>query len=140
MLHLMREIYLTYLSRSDVEAAALTDEEIIAAIEASLAMQGRGETVIEPRTHLEPRSGAEGHFNVLRGFIGGGVDVAGVKVIGDFVDNYRQDLPSELGLLCLFDPRTGAPVAVLDASGITDIRTGAMTAVGAKYLARRDAR
>ena len=144
----MREIYMTYLNRADVEAAALSDAEILATIEGSLAMQGRGETVIEPRVHLEPRSGVAGHFNVLRGWIGGGPSggpsggpgVAGVKVIGDFVENYRQDLPSELGLLCLFDPRTGAPVAVLDASGITDIRTGAMTAVGAKYLARQDAR
>jgi alanine dehydrogenase len=131
----MREIYLTYLNRLDVEAAALTDEEIIAAIEASLAMQGRGETVIEPRTHLEPKSGAEGHFNVLRGFIGGEIGLAGVKVVGDFVGNYTRGLPSELGLLCLFDPETGAPAAVLDASGITDMRTGAVTAVGAKYLA-----
>src|SRR6516162_9374663 len=49
---LMREIYLTYLNRLDIEAAALADEEIIATIEASLAMQGRGETVIEPRVHL----------------------------------------------------------------------------------------
>ena len=140
----MREIYLTYLNRADVAAAALSDAEILATIEASLAMQGRGETVIEPRTHLEPRSGVAGHFNVLRGWIGGGPSggpgVAGVKVIGDFVENYRQDLPSELGLLCLFDPRTGAPTAVLDGSGITDIRTGAVTAIGAKYLARRDAR
>jgi hypothetical protein len=37
--------------------------------------------------------------------------------------------------LCLFDPETGAPVAVIDASGITEMRTGAVTAVGAKYLA-----
>jgi alanine dehydrogenase len=131
----MREIYLTYLNRLDIEAAALADEEIIATIEASLAMQGRGATVIEPRMHLEPKSGAEGHFNVLRGFIGGEIGMAGVKVVGDFVGNYQQDLPSELGLLCLFDPQTGAPVAVLDASGITDMRTGAVTAVGAKYLA-----
>lgn len=136
----MRDIFLTYLNRPDVEAAALTDAEILAAIEASLAMQGRGQAVIEPRTHLEPRSGAAGHFNVLRGWIGGGLDLAGVKVIGDFVDNYRQDLPSELGLLNLFDPRTGAPVAVLDGSGITEVRTGAMTAVGAKYLARPGSR
>jgi alanine dehydrogenase len=131
----MPEIYLTYLNRLDIEAAALTDTEIIATIEASLGMQGRGETVIEPRTHLEPRAGAEGHFNVLRGFIGGEIGVAGVKVVGDFVGNYTRGLPSELGLLCLFDPQTGAPVAVLDASGITDMRTGAVTAVGAKYLA-----
>jgi alanine dehydrogenase len=131
----MRELYLTYLSRRDVEAAALTDEEIIAAIEAGLAMQGRGETVIEPRTHLEPNAGGEGHFNVLRGFIGGDIGLAGVKVIGDFVGNYAHGLPSELGLLCLFDPGTGAPAAVMDASGITEMRTGAVTAVGAKYLA-----
>ena len=131
----MRELYLTYLNRLDVEAAALADEEIIAAIEAALAMQGRGETVIEPRVHLEPNAGAEGHFNVLRGAIGGAIGLAGVKVVGDFVGNYTQDLPSELGLLCLFDPGTGAPVAVIDASGITDMRTGAVTAVGAKYLA-----
>jgi ornithine cyclodeaminase/alanine dehydrogenase-like protein (mu-crystallin family) len=131
----VRELYLTYLNRLDVEAAALADEEIIAAIEAALAMQGRGETVIEPRVHLEPNAGAEGHFNVLRGAIGGAIGLAGVKVVGDFVGNYAQDLPSELGLLCLFDPGTGAPVAVIDASGITDMRTGAVTAVGAKYLA-----
>ena len=131
----MRELHLTYLNRLDVDAAALADDEIIAAIEAALAMQGRGETVIEPRVHLEPDAGAEGHFNVLRGAIGGAIGLAGVKVVGDFVGNYTQDLPSELGLLCLFDPGTGAPVAVIDASGITDMRTGAVTAVGAKYLA-----
>jgi alanine dehydrogenase len=131
----VQQLYLTYLNRLDVEAAALADEEIIAAIEAALAMQGRGETVIEPRVHLEPNAGAEGHFNVLRGAIGGEISLAGVKVVGDFVGNYTKDLPSELGLLCLFDPGTGAPVAVIDASGITDMRTGAVTAVGARYLA-----
>ena len=131
----MREIYLTYLSRLDVAAAALADGEIMGAIEAALAMQGRGETVIEPRVHLVPNAGAEGHFNVLRGAIGGDIGLAGVKVVGDFVGNYRLGLPSELGLLCLFDPATGAPAAVVDASGITEMRTGAVTAVGAKYLA-----
>jgi len=130
----MPDLYLTYLGRPEVEAAALADDEILAAIEAGLAMQGRGEAVIEPRVHLEPGS-AEGHFNVLRGFLGGQVGMAGVKVVGDFVGNYTLGLPSELGLLCLFDPGTGAPVAVIDASGITEMRTGAVTAVGAKYLA-----
>jgi ornithine cyclodeaminase len=131
----VQELYLTYLNRLDVEAVALADEEIIAAIEAALGMQGRGQTVIEPRVHLEPDAGTEGHFNMLRGAIGGEIGLAGVKVVGDFVGNYTKDLPSELGLLCLFDPGTGAPVAVIDASGITDMRTGAVTAVGAKYLA-----
>ena len=130
----MRELYLTYLGRPEVEAAALDDAEILAAIEDGLAMQGRGAAVIEPRVHLEQRSGAEGHFNVLRGFLGGQIGMAGVKVVGDFVGNYAHGLPSELGLLCLFDPATGAPAAVIDASGITEMRTGAVTAIGAKYL------
>ena len=131
----MRELHLWYLNRAAVEAAALADDEIIGTIEAALAMQGRGETVIEPRVHLEPKAGAEGHFNVLRGYIGGGIGLAGVKVVGDFVHNYDRGLPSELGLLCLFDPQTGAPAAVIDASGLTEMRTGAVTAVGARYLA-----
>ena len=136
----MQPIYITYLNRLDIEAAALSDLEILEAIEASLGMQGRGETVIEPRMHLEPRAGVEGHFNVLRGWIGGAIDSAGVKVVGDFVDNYKLGLPSEFAVLNLFDPRTGVPKAILDASGITDMRTGAVTAIGAKYLARKNSK
>jgi ornithine cyclodeaminase len=108
-------------------------------VESGLAAQGRGETAIEPRVHLEPKV-ADGHFNVLRGFIGGAVGLAGVKVVGDFVDNWKQGLPSEMALLYLADPATGMPKAILDAGGITDMRTGATTAVGAKHLARRSSR
>ena len=136
----MKPIYISYLNGLDVEALAITDEEILQAIETSLAAQGRGECVIEPRMHLAPKAGVDGHFNVLRGAIGAPINLAGVKVVGDFVDNYRQDLPSEVGILNLFDPRTGIPVAVIDATAITDMRTGAVTAIGAKYLARKDAK
>ena len=129
-------VYVTFLNRFDIQSLNLSDAEILAAIEEGLAMQGRGQTVIEPRMHLEPRAGVEGHFNVLRGWIGGQVDAAGIKVVGDFVENYQQGRPSEYGVLVHFDPRIGAPTAILDASGLTDMRTGAMTAVGAKYLAR----
>jgi alanine dehydrogenase len=66
--------------------------------------------------------------------------VSGIKVVGDFVANYAAGLPSELGLLTLYDPRTGVPLSIMDATLITACRTGAMTAVGARYLARRDAR
>ena len=131
----MTAVYIDYLNRFDIEECALTDDEILAAIESSLAMQGQAETSIEPRMHIHPRAGVEGHFNVLRGWIGGEIDSAGTKVVGDFVDNYRTGRPSEYGLLTLFDPRHGAPKAILDATGITEMRTGAMTALGAKYLA-----
>lgn len=136
----MTAVYIDYLNRFDIEECALDDEEILSAIEASLAMQGRGETAVEPRTHIHPRAGVEGHFNVLRGWIGGDIDAAGTKVVGDFVDNYKSGRPSEYGILTLFDPRHGAPKAILDATGITEMRTGAVTAIGAKYLADRKAK
>jgi ornithine cyclodeaminase len=136
----MPEIHITYLNGPDIERLAIIDQEILEAIESSLGAQGRGSCVIEPRMHLAPKAGVDGHFNVLRGAIGAPIDLAGVKVVGDFVDNYKQDLPSEVGVLTLFDPRTGIPVAILDATAITDMRTGAVTAIGAKYLARKGAR
>src|SRR5246127_3019087 len=126
----MPPIYISYLNRPDIEELKITDGEILSAIEASLASQGRGETVIEPRVHLEPGV-ANGHFNVLRGAIKPPIDSAGVKIVGDFVDNYKLGLHSALGILSLFDPGPGAPKAILDASGITDMRTGAVTAIGA---------
>ncbi len=135
----MPELHLTYLNRPDVEALALTDEEILGAVEGGLRAQGLGETVIEPRVHLRPDEAFRGHFNVLRGYIAP-LGLAGVKVVGDYVDNYQRGLPSENGLLTLYDPRTGVPQAVIDAAGLTDMRTGAVTALGARHLARRDAR
>jgi alanine dehydrogenase len=130
-------LYLTYLNALDVEALALTNDEILAAIEHGLAAQGRGETVIEPRMHLIPDKSMHGHFNVLRGAFRDPISLAGVKVIGDYVDNYKQGLPSEMGILLLMDPRNGVPKAIVDGSHLTDMRTGAITAIGAKYLARK---
>ncbi len=132
-------IHLTYLGGPDIAALALTDEEILAAVEAALLAQGRREAVIEPRVHLVPDPAVRGHFNVLRGYVAP-LGVAGVKIVGDYVDNYTRGLPSEMALLNLFDPHTGTPLAVLDASAITAMRTGAMTAIGARYLARRESR
>ena len=136
----MTPIYVTYLNGLDIEALAITDDEILQAIETSLAAQGRGETVIEPRMHLKPDPKVNGHFNVLRGAIGAPINAAGVKVVGDYVDNYKRGLPSEMAILNLFDPATGMPKAILDATAITDMRTGAVTAIGAKYLARKGSR
>src|SRR3982751_2192877 len=135
---------LTYLNAPDVARLALSDDEILAAVEGGLRAQGEGRTVIEPRVHLAPgRDDAgkpiRGHFNVLRGYVAP-LRHAGVKVVGDYVDNYRLGLPSEMGLLNLFDPRTGRPLAVIDAAGLTDMRTGAVTAIGARHLARADSK
>ena len=87
--------------------------------------------------HLTPDPVVDGHFNVLRGAIGGDVQRAGVKVVSGFAYNYEHGLPSEGAVLALFDPKTGKTQATLDAGGITDMLTGAVTAIGAKYLARQ---
>ncbi|MDX2204733.1 MAG: ornithine cyclodeaminase family protein [Hyphomicrobiaceae bacterium] len=136
----MKPIYITFLNGLDIEALDMTDAEILGAIESSLGAQGRGETVIEPRVHLHPSPDVEGHFNVLRGAIGGAVDRAGVKVVSDFYRNFEHGLPSEMAVLVLMSRDTGTPQAILDATAITDMRTGAVTAIGAKHLARKGAK
>jgi alanine dehydrogenase len=135
----LEPISIRYLSGHDVAELALDNDEILDAIEASLCAQGNGATVIEPRMHLVPDQARHGHFNVLRGYLAPG-NHAGVKIVGDFHDNYQQGLPSEFGLLNLFDGSTGQPRAVLDATGITEMRTGAVTAIGARHLAPSNAR
>lgn len=135
----MPELHLHYLNHADVEALALSDAEIIGAVEEGLRAQGLGQTTIEPRMHLVPEKDYPGHFNVLRGYIRP-LGLAGVKVVGDYYRNYEQGLPSELAILNLFDPKNGAPLALIDASDITDMRTGAVTAIGAKHLARPGSR
>ena len=131
-----KEVFITYLNGADIDRLSLSDDEILSAVESGLHAQGSGATVIEPRVHLIPESSAHGHFNVLRGVVKP-LGFAGVKVVGDFVNNYQLGLPSEMAILNLFDPTTGMPKAILDATAITDMRTGAMTALGAKHLARK---
>ena len=134
-----KSIDIAYLNGPDVERLALTDDEILGAVQSALAAQGRGETVVEPRVHLVPESSSKGHFNILRGYVKP-LGVAGVKVVSDYVNNYKLGLPSEMALLNLFSPETGMPLAVIDATAITDMRTGAVTAIGARHLARKSSR
>ncbi|GAA2568467.1 ornithine cyclodeaminase family protein [Winogradskya consettensis] len=135
-------IQLRFLSGPDIDSLGIGPAEVINAVQGAVDAHGRGLTVFEPRTHLVPDNGGAGHFNVLRGHVGtlGEHGLSGVKVVGDFVDNYQYGLPSELALITVYDPTTGVPLAIMDATWITEARTGAMTAVGAKFLARPDSR
>jgi alanine dehydrogenase len=118
---------------------SLSASEVLEAVEGSLRAQGEGQVVLEPREHLVPDPAFRGHFNLLRAYVAP-LGVAGVKVVGDYIDNYKLGLPSELALLTLYDPSTGAPLAIVDATEITDWRTGAVTAIGARHLARRESK
>jgi ornithine cyclodeaminase/alanine dehydrogenase-like protein (mu-crystallin family) len=134
-----RELWIRFLSGPDIDRLGLTGAEIVDAVEGAVRAHGEGRAVVEPRVHLVPDNDGAGHFNVLGGEPSA-KELAGGEGVGDFVANYARGLPSELGLLTLYDPGTGAPLSVMDATLITACRTGAMTAVGARYLARPDSR
>jgi alanine dehydrogenase len=122
-----------FLSKEDVEALDLGLQEVMDAIEAGLKAHGEKKVIMPSKDHLV-LDYPERLFNILKGFVEP-INVAGVKVIGDFQKNYEHGLPSELALITLYNPETGAPFAIVDGTLITWMRTGAVTAVGAKYLA-----
>lgn len=66
--------------------------------------------------------------------------IFGLKVVSWFGDNTSKGLPALNGTILLMDNTTGEPMALLNAAGITGMRTGAAGAVGVKYLAREDSR
>ena len=91
----MSAVRIRFVSDLDVAALRLTPAEILASVEAAVRAQGQGDVVLEPRAHLTPPNGGRGHFNVLHGYVGPG-NICGVKIVGDFVENYRLCLPSEV--------------------------------------------
>ena len=114
----MPNVEFLFLNRAEVEALAPPMAEVIDIVEAGLAAHGRGEVVLPPKSHILLDDRYNGHFNVLAGYAGP-IDTAGVKVVGDYVDNWRHGLPSEVALLTLYDPRTGVPRCLMDATVLT---------------------
>jgi ornithine cyclodeaminase len=130
-------ISLWFLSQDEVRAVAPTAVSVLATVEAGLRAHGEGAVELPPKIHLDLESRFRGHFNILPGYVEP-ARTAGVKIVGDYVENYRHDLPSEVGLLILYYGETGVPFAIMDATHLTALRTGAVTGIGAKYLARPD--
>ena len=130
----MAKVKFRILDRQQVSAHMPPPEQLLDVVAAGLAAHGRGDVVLPPKSHIQLDDRYNGHFNILVGW-SGSVDAAGVKVVGDYVDNYKHGLPSEVAMLTLYDPRIGVPIALMDATDITTWRTGAVTAIGARHLA-----
>jgi ornithine cyclodeaminase/alanine dehydrogenase len=124
-----------YLSRKDVETIALPMQEIIDALEAMFKEKGAGRTEMPPKPGIHTRPDA--FIHAMPAYIPS-LQSAGMKWVSGYPDNQRRDLPYITGLLLLNDPETGIPIAIMDCTWITAKRTGAATAVAAKYLARPD--
>jgi len=82
----------------------------------------------------------EGDLRIMPCFIRG-LDQAGVKNVNVHPQNPQEhNLPTVMGLIELVDPKTGFPLAVMDGTWITNMRTGAAGGVATKYLARKDSK
>lgn len=124
-----------YLSRKDVEVVGLTMREIIDALESMFKEKGEGRVEMPPKPGIHTRPDA--FIHAMPAYIPS-LESAGMKWVSGYPGNQKKKLPYITGLLILNDPETGFPIAVMDATWITAQRTGAATAVAAKYLARED--
>lgn len=135
-----------YLSQEDVIAAGgLNMEKCMEAVEEALACHARGDVVLPSKTVVrwgDPETEAtKGRINAMPSYLGGKVNKAGIKWIGSSPLNPKtHNLPRASGILILNDPETKLPLAIMDSTIISAMRTGATGGVGMKYLARKDSR
>ena len=130
----MKPNRLLYLSQDDVVSVGLTMVQIIKTLEVAFREKGRGNTEMPPKPGIHP-GGEDNFIHAMPAYIPA-LNAAGVKWVSGFPGNQKKELPYITGLLILNDPETGIPISVMDCVWITAVRTGAATALSARYLAR----
>ena len=119
-------------------AALLGIEECIAAVERVFKLQGEGKTPLPGVLGVHARDGG---FHIKAGWLELTRPYFAAKVNANFPNNVkRHALPLIQGLIILCDAGNGYPLALMDSTEITIQRTGAATAVAARYLARPDSK
>lgn len=123
------------LSEADIRAV-LPMQDLIGAMEAALAAFSSGQVVQPVRPVVE--MGEAAWFAAMPGFVRHPA-VLGAKLVAVIGANQARGLPTHRASILLLDPETGALIAVMDGRLITEMRTAAVSAVSAKYMARADA-
>jgi ornithine cyclodeaminase/alanine dehydrogenase-like protein (mu-crystallin family) len=131
----MPESQVLYLSRQDVERVELPMRTVIDLLEKAFMEKGRGQVEMPPKPGIHTMPDA--FIHAMPAYIPA-LKSAGMKWVSGYPENYKRGLPYISGLLILNDVETGIPYAVMDCTWITAYRTGAATALAAKYLARPD--
>ena len=131
----MSEHRLLYLTRADVESADVTMPEIIGALEVAFHEHGQGKVEMPPKPGVHSRPDA--FIHAMPAYIPA-LHSVGIKWVSAYPENYKSGLPYISGLIILNDDETGLPLAVMDCTWITGMRTGAATALAARYLARSE--
>jgi ornithine cyclodeaminase/alanine dehydrogenase len=125
------------LSQKDVERL-VSMKEVVEVVEKTFKGMGEG-TVVNPTKvgldlgEVAPWPPYKGFMNAMPAYVGW-QDTAGIKWAGGFLDNHKIGLPYISSLILLIDPKNGQFRAVLDGALITNLRTGAQSAVPLKYF------
>lgn len=113
--------------------AGLDLSRVNEAVEAAFAAFARGETEMPPKIYVTLPGG---DFRTMPAYIPA-LGLAGVKIVNVHPGNPSRGLETVMALIVLLDPPTGVPYAILNATGLTDLRTGAAGAVAARHLCRK---
>ncbi|UCB61228.1 MAG: ornithine cyclodeaminase [Candidatus Bathyarchaeota archaeon] len=137
-----KEIEILYLAEKDVALTGLTMKETVETIERVFKAHGEGDVIVPSKISLDMKITAKYDTwgNAMPAYVGPW-NMSGIKWAGANWNNPKKyGLPSIFATIILTDPETFAPVAIIGGGWITAMRTGAATAVAAKYLARHDAK
>ncbi len=113
----------------------LSMSEALKAVEYAFKLEAEGKTIMPPKIYLE-LSEHQGDFRAMLAYLDGS---AGIKWVSVYPGNAEQGLPTVMATIILCDPNDGCPLAIMEGTYITKIRTGAAGGVAVKYLARKDA-
>ncbi len=135
----MSDIEFLYLTQADVRATGMNMVMAMDAVEDSFRLHHQGQTNLPHKTVLDLGERERGRGNAMPAYVGGDYDAFGIKWIAGFPKNpILHNLPRATGFFILNDSWKGIPLAIMDCTLLSAMRTGAVTGVGAKYLARPD--
>jgi ornithine cyclodeaminase/alanine dehydrogenase-like protein (mu-crystallin family) len=123
-----------YLSRADVEAVGLTGTEVIEILDSAFRAKRAGDVEMPPKIGVHPREDA--FIHAMPAYLSDS-DAVGLKWVAGYPSNQPLGIPYIHGLLVLSDAETGRPLAVMDATWITELRTAAASMLGIRALSER---
>uniref|UniRef100_A0A7V3ZVV0 Putative alanine dehydrogenase n=1 Tax=candidate division WOR-3 bacterium TaxID=2052148 RepID=A0A7V3ZVV0_UNCW3 len=126
-----------FLNLKDVRKI-LKMEIALQAVEKAFYEKGMGRVIMPPKVYLFYEK-YQGDIRVMPSYLPT-YEISGVKVVNVHPNNpLKYKLPSVMATIVLISPKNGAPLAILDGTEITNIRTGAAGGIATKYLARKNA-
>lgn len=130
-----KKVEFTFLSQEDVICVGMTVKEVVEAVESVFREHGLKRVENPPKPGIHPLPTA--FLHAMPAFLPA-LQAAGMKWVSSYPTNAQHNLPAVMGVIVLNDVNTGQPLAIMDCRWITAMRTGAASAVAAKYLTRKN--